>query len=250
MITLKKLYGPASDSSYRHVWPLRIEAASSEPNVSSKIFVYARNASPAKGDVYLDVADVVEMELVPADKPNDKSVLFRTNIAEFSCRTAELRDDICAELDTAVAQLNADWEAFRERGADVYTGSIYRLTKKIMQGQVAAEATAWPVTIVAEAIDPSYDPAIFVYHASCGDDSYEGDVFECVASVQQLAELPKDAATKEADLLIPYYRTVTMTHNTTSPEAALELWEAIKEDVEDLEGNWLTVVDTDAYVEV
>ena len=73
-----------------------------------------------------------------------------------------------------------------------------------------------------------------------------GDVFEAVASVQQMLDIPENRAsyTEDADLAIPYYRTDTVTFYARSPVEAESLWTSIKEDVNDLTRNWVAQTNT------
>jgi hypothetical protein len=99
----------------------------------------------------------------------------------------------------------------------------------------------WPLKITANLAAGANMPSakIFVYHASMGDDAYQGDIFECVASIQQYYELPVDAAVAEgADYVVPYYRLDFVQINCLSPEEADELWAAILADVSDLIRNF------------
>ncbi|MFN5249840.1 MAG: hypothetical protein ACK5DE_02235 [Bacteroidota bacterium] len=99
----------------------------------------------------------------------------------------------------------------------------------------------WPLKITATLAAGASMPSakIFVYHASMGDDAYQGDVFECVSSIQQYYELPADAAVAEgADYVVPYYRLDFVQLNCLSPEEADELWLAILADVRDLVTNF------------
>lgn len=99
----------------------------------------------------------------------------------------------------------------------------------------------WPLKITATLAAGASMPSakIFVYHASMGDDAYQGDVFECVSSIQQYYELPEDAAVAEgADYVVPYYRLDFVQLNCLSPEEADALWLAILADVRDLVTNF------------
>lgn len=99
----------------------------------------------------------------------------------------------------------------------------------------------WPLKITATLAAGASMPSakIFVYHANMGDDAYQGDIFECVSSIQQYYELPVDAAVAEgADYVVPYYRLDFVQLNCLSPEEADELWLAILADVRDLVTNF------------
>lgn len=99
----------------------------------------------------------------------------------------------------------------------------------------------WPLKITATLAQGSTmpSPKIFVYHANMGDDAYEGDIFECVASIQQYYEIPVDAAVAEgADYVVPYYRLDFVQLDCLSPEEADQLWDDIVQDVTDLVNNF------------
>jgi hypothetical protein len=99
----------------------------------------------------------------------------------------------------------------------------------------------WPLKITATLASGASMPSakIFVYHATMGDDAYQGDIFECVASIQQYYELPTDAAVAEgADYVVPYYRLDFVQLNCLSPEEADQLWDDILSDVSDLIRNF------------
>lgn len=99
----------------------------------------------------------------------------------------------------------------------------------------------WPLKITATLASGANMPSakIFVYHANMGDDAYQGDIFECVSSIQQYYELPVDAAVAEgADYVVPYYRLEFVQLNCLSPEEADELWNSILSDVADLIRNF------------
>jgi len=99
----------------------------------------------------------------------------------------------------------------------------------------------WPLKITATLAAGASMPSakIFVYHANMGDDAYQGDIFECVSSIQQYYELPVDAAVAEgADYVVPYYRLDFVQLNCLSPEEADSLWLDILADVRDLVRNF------------
>ena len=99
----------------------------------------------------------------------------------------------------------------------------------------------WPLKITATLAAGASMPSakIFVYHANMGDDAYQGDIFECVSSIQQYYELPVDAAVAEgADYVVPYYRLDFVQLNCLSPEEADNLWLDILADVRDLVRNF------------
>lgn len=99
----------------------------------------------------------------------------------------------------------------------------------------------WPLKITATLANGATMPSskIFVFHANMGDDAYQGDIFECVASIQQYYELPEDAAVAEGtDYVVPYYRLDFVQINCLSPYEADSLWDDIVSDVTDLINNF------------
>lgn len=76
---------------------------------------------------------------------------------------------------------------------------------------------------------------MFVFHAAMDDDQYEGDVFEAVASAQQMYEIPAiDPGSETNGQLVPYYRRSELVWYARTPSEAEELWQAITDDVDDL----------------
>ena len=89
----------------------------------------------------------------------------------------------------------------------------------------------WPlkVTVTAEGIEPE----IFVYHTAVAGSAYAGDIFECVASVSQMQEIPKSVPAPG----VPYYRLSTLTFACRSAEEAEQLWVNVLEDIQELVTN-------------
>jgi hypothetical protein len=111
------------------------------------------------------------------------------------------------------------------------------LQREGLDAQEISGQQVWPLKITATLAAGASMPSakIFVYHANMGDDAYQGDIFECVSSIQQYYELPVDAAVAEgADYVVPYYRLEFVQLDCLSPEEADELWNAIVTDVGDL----------------
>ncbi len=82
---------------------------------------------------------------------------------------------------------------------------------------------------------------IFVYHAANKQAVSDADVFEAVASIHQMNEIPADAPTfvqGDAEKCIPYYRLSTLTFDCRSAEEAELLWTQVLEDIEDLAANF------------
>lgn len=100
----------------------------------------------------------------------------------------------------------------------------------------------WPLQVTAVSSQEGLSSKIFVYHAEDGDDPYQGDVFECIASVQQMTEIPEDAPDFGEDgNNIPYFRTDSLLFHCRSPEEAEDLWEKVQADVKDLLQNYVAL---------
>lgn len=98
---------------------------------------------------------------------------------------------------------------------------------------------SWPVRITAASSEAGLEPAIFVYHVVGSDKATSEDIFECVASVQQMTELPANAPQPDATkALVPYYRKNILEIACRSAEEADELWDRVQEDVIDLLANF------------
>lgn len=97
----------------------------------------------------------------------------------------------------------------------------------------------WPLRVTAVSSIEGLSSKIFVYHAALGNDPYEGDTFECTASVQQMTEVPADAAVAEFEgRSLPYYRKAVAEYNCRSEKEFDELWEGIQQDVQALIDNF------------
>jgi hypothetical protein len=103
----------------------------------------------------------------------------------------------------------------------------------------------WPLKVTATVIDNSMPSSrVFVYHAAMGADSYEGDLFEAVASISQYFSLPEDAAEiTDGIYLVPYYRSNLVYFACASPQEADDLWSDIQADVTDLVTNYIAFSD-------
>lgn len=113
------------------------------------------------------------------------------------------------------------------------------LTKETLRAVVKEGQHVWPLKITANSIQEGLPSSIFVFHASINDDPYAGDIFEAVASVQQITDIPENAAAVDSNgELCPYYRSNTLTFYARSPAEADDLWHDIVEDVDDLTRNW------------
>jgi len=101
----------------------------------------------------------------------------------------------------------------------------------------------WPLKVTASVIDAAMpSDKIFVYHSAMTDDAYEGDLFECVASIQQYNDLPVNTPVFEGkEDVVPYYRSNILYFACRSPEEADELWDDVEEDVTDLINNYVAL---------
>lgn len=111
---------------------------------------------------------------------------------------------------------------------------------------------SWPVRITAVSTISGLPSEIFVYHAVGQDSATNEDLFECVASVQQITELPATAPQGDpTGKLIPYYRKAVLEAHCRSADEADELWDKVKDDANDLVVNFRAfgnMTATDTYV--
>lgn len=90
----------------------------------------------------------------------------------------------------------------------------------------------WPVRVsVFYSADDTAAPVLVMRKAAPGE--FDSDKFSCVASVQQMEDLPIDAP----DTTGPFYRVSTVTMLARSAEAALEFEEKVTEALQDLANN-------------
>lgn len=96
---------------------------------------------------------------------------------------------------------------------------------------------AWPVQILAEGVN--MDDHIFVYHVGSANDPIPGDRFECVASVNQMYEIPKNQGVSlTTQTGIPYYRSNVLDYVARTAVEADEIWQKVQEEVQWLVKNW------------
>ena len=110
------------------------------------------------------------------------------------------------------------------------------LTRDALAEATMVNQHVWPLKVVAARVDPTFPSEIFVYHSAV--DSSEGDVFEAVASVQQLSELGLAPVVVDTLTTVPYYRSATLLFYCRSQHEADELWEKVLDDVNDLIENF------------
>lgn len=120
--------------------------------------------------------------------------------------------------------------------------SISLVVESLLEEEINGQHV-WPLKITATSSTQGLSSKIFVYHASGDEDPYSGDLFECVASAQQMDEIPEDAPAQiNATISIPYYRSDELQFNCRSPEEAESLLVDIQEDVQDLLDNFTASV--------
>jgi hypothetical protein len=107
----------------------------------------------------------------------------------------------------------------------------------------------WPIRIDAQqrTVDANgipivpavYVPAkIFVIHQAPPGGLF-GNFFSCVASVQQMEDLPED----DPEPGVPFYRVASVTQLCRTPEAAVEFWEAVQSVTQELSNNLQAAAD-------
>lgn len=97
--------------------------------------------------------------------------------------------------------------------------------------------TAWPISILAEGTN--IDDHIFVYHVGKPDDPIAGDKFECVASINQMQELPKTQGMSLTTTTgIPFYRHNELKFVARSALEAKRIWDEVVNEVHELVENW------------
>ena len=93
-----------------------------------------------------------------------------------------------------------------------------------------ARRQAWPIAILAEGTN--IDDNIFVYHVGRPDDPIPGDRFECVASPNQMFEIPKNQGVSlTTQTQIPYYRVNVLEYIARSAEEAEDIWTKVQDEV-------------------
>jgi hypothetical protein len=108
----------------------------------------------------------------------------------------------------------------------------------------SANQQTWPLRITCSAPPTGLDASIFVYHAVSLATSAPQDAFECIASVEQMRELPLNNPTTGSDgQAVPYYRLAVLTVNCRSAQEADELWGKVQEDANELLVNFAAMLD-------
>lgn len=99
-------------------------------------------------------------------------------------------------------------------------------------GQALLARHQWPLRITATDSITGQPAPIFVMQVAAPVAAELGDDFSCVASVQQLSELPTSSTTG-----MPFYRVASVTLLCRNPDLAVEAWEKIQDTVQDLVNN-------------
>jgi hypothetical protein len=109
-----------------------------------------------------------------------------------------------------------------------------KLTRQTVETVEAPNRYVWWLTVEALSTVEGLTSKIFVYHVNdMGDDE-----FSCVASVNQLDEIPEDQPSLVSPTAIPYYRVDKLTFACRST-ADLELfWTTLQHEVSDLIRNF------------
>jgi hypothetical protein len=120
--------------------------------------------------------------------------------------------------------------------------NVIRLTRSSEKPMLQGAQHVWPVRIVAEGLNGA-PSEIFVYaRAKSGDK--QGDIFQCMVSVPQLAEIGTTGPlVLDGTTQIPYYRTNTAEFVTRTAEEAEEVWNSLLEDAYNLALNLDAVAD-------
>jgi len=122
------------------------------------------------------------------------------------------------------------------------------LIREALEVQEIANQHVWPLKVTAISSIADLPSKIFVYHAAMNDDDFMGDVFEVIASVQQLTEIPEDSpGVIDDNLQVPYYRRDTLLYHCRYPEEAEDLWEKVQEEVIMLIRNWKSMQNLEQY---
>lgn len=82
----------------RQLWTLDITCNSTDPDVTSKVFVYHAaagiEAEGVAGDLFTCVSSAQQLIEYPADSAVEGVPFYRLNVATFYCRSAEERLDL------------------------------------------------------------------------------------------------------------------------------------------------------------
>ena len=94
-----------------------------------------------------------------------------------------------------------------------------------------APSPVYPIKVVAVGIG-SVPSEIFVYHVGAAADG--NDLFYCVATAKQLAELPTVPTPAVGGKRIPFYRSATAVFVCLTEDGANNAWTELQQDAQDL----------------
>jgi hypothetical protein len=86
---------------------------------------------------------------------------------------------------------------------------------------------SWPLKITSISNTPNLPSEIFVFRAAMNDDPYNGDAFQCVASLSQIEELTTSPVSTDENY-IPFYRSDTLNLVFRSVEELQYYWNEIQ----------------------
>lgn len=92
----------------------------------------------------------------------------------------------------------------------------------------------WPLVIECTAASDGFPTKMFVYRR----DTAGVDTFSCVASVQQLRELPEDAPTVRGGQQVPFFRRDMAVFECRYEAQQLEIWEDVLQQAQAVFDNW------------
>jgi hypothetical protein len=99
--------------------------------------------------------------------------------------------------------------------------------------EAPSQRHVWSLRVTATYTSDDTAAKIFVMQAGQSMEDPVGDTFSCVASVQQMTEIPADAPSESG----PYFRLSQITFYARSEDHAVEAWQKIQEAVRDLARN-------------
>lgn len=108
------------------------------------------------------------------------------------------------------------------------------LKRKMAPSSEDAARHTWPLLIECTAASDGFPKKMFVYRR----DIAGVDTFTCVASVQQLRELPEDAPTEVDGQQIPFFRKDSAQFECRSPSDQIRIWEDVLEQAQAVFDNW------------
>jgi hypothetical protein len=114
-----------------------------------------------------------------------------------------------------------------------YSLTMFKLVREATPENLAyADRHHWPIRITATYSEDDSAAKIFVMQTAAPG-GYAGDTFSCVASIQQMEDLPEDAVGPTS----PYYRVNQVTVYCRTPEAAIEFSLKVEAATQDLADN-------------